>query len=592
MRFPPRARRFLLMCIDSLVLLISVWLSFWLRLAQPLHPNFLVVASWLLPSVVLFGIPLYALTGQYKGLTRYVGSPSFYRLAGRNGLLVLLLVATGLMFELPLPPRSSWILLWLLITSFTAVVRLGLRDALLRFHSSNTTQSLSVAIYGAGAAGAQLAAALRLAGNYKIVAFLDDNSDYWGRNVNDVPIYAPQYLSKIADSIDQVLLAIPSLSRAARRRIVSDLQHRGFFVLQVPSVDDLTSGLARIDSLRPVAIEDLLGRDPVPADPSLLGPGIRDSVVCVTGAGGSIGSELCRQILALTPKSLILLERSEPSLYAIEQQLRSLLPDGTLLHAVLGCATDYSLLVTIFKENAVDIVFHAAAYKHVPLVEANPLAGLTNNVFSTHQVCRASVATGVRKVLLISTDKAVRPTNVMGASKRLAELVVQAHASECNTTRFAMVRFGNVLGSSGSVVPLFRRQIANGGPVTLTHPEIIRYFMTIPEAASLVLQASVLAEGGDVLLLDMGEPVRIKDLAEQMIRLSGLSLCDSSNPDGEINIVYTGLRPGEKLYEELLIDAESLPTAHPLIYRATEQSLQTSSTLASAGCSYFGHSIS
>ena len=360
------------------------------------------------------------------------------------------------------------------------------------------------------------------------------------------------------------------------------MQRQAIPVLQIPSVDDLTSGRARIDALRPVAIEDLLGRDPVPPVPELLGPGLRDAVVCVTGAGGSIGSELCRQILQLSPKSLILLESNEPSLYALEQELHQQLPASVKLLPVLGSATDPALMQRLFAGHGVQTVFHAAAYKHVPLVEANPLAGLANNVGSTLVVCQAAVATGVSELVLISTDKAVRPTNVMGASKRLAELVVEAFSLEVPqnakgnghpVTRMAMVRFGNVLGSSGSVVPLFRRQIAAEEPITLTHPEIIRYFMTIPEAAQLVLQAATLAEGGDVFLLDMGEPVRIKDLAEQMVRLSGLSLRDARNPKGDIEVVCTGLRPGEKLYEELLIEAESQPTKHPLIFRATERSI-------------------
>ncbi|MEE2695837.1 MAG: nucleoside-diphosphate sugar epimerase/dehydratase [Cyanobacteriota bacterium] len=561
------------MGIDALLLPLAVWLSFWFRLAHPFHSNFLAAGSWLLLAVLLVGLPLYAFTGQYKGLTRYVGSAALYRLAGRNGLLVLLLAAIGVMLRLPMPPRSSWILLWFLLTGFTGAVRFALRDVLLNLRSTQHKKQLRVAIYGAGEAGAQLAASLRLAGNHRIVTFLDDNPAYWNRSINGVAIQPPQKLIEMEESIDQVLLAIPSLSRSERRRIVDQLQSRGIPVLQVPSVDDLTSGRARIDALRPIAIEDLLGRDEVPPDPQLLGPGIRDAVVCVTGAGGSIGSELCRQILALSPARLILLERSEPALYAIEQELRSLVPDGVVLQPVLGSATDPQLLQRLFAEQAVELVFHAAAYKHVPLVEANPLAGLANNVFATDQVCRAAVANGVTQVVLISTDKAVRPTNVMGASKRLAELVVQAHAAEGSSTRFSMVRFGNVLGSSGSVVPLFRRQIAAGGPITLTHPEIIRYFMTIPEAAMLVLQSSVLAKGGDVFLLDMGEPVRIKALAEQMVRLSGLSLRDAAHPDGDIEIVCTGLRPGEKLYEELLIDVESQPTDHPLIYRAQERSL-------------------
>ncbi|EHA62364.1 polysaccharide biosynthesis protein CapD [Synechococcus sp. WH 8016] len=353
-------------------------------------------------------------------------------------------------------------------------------------------------------------------------------------------------------------------------------------MLQIPSVDDLTSGLARIDALRPVAIEDLLGRDPVPPIQELLGPGLRDSVVCVTGAGGSIGAELCRHILQLSPRALILLESSEPSLYALEQELRQLLPSSVELVPVLGSAADPALVQRLFADLGVQTVFHAAAYKHVPLVEVNPLAGLANNVGCTRVVCQAAVVTGVSEVVLISTDKAVRPTNVMGASKRLAELVVQASALELlesaraagePRTRLAMVRFGNVLGSSGSVVPLFRKQIAAGGPITLTHPEIIRYFMTIPEAAQLVLQAATLARGGDLFLLEMGEPVRIKDLAEQMVRLGGLSLRDAQNPSGDIEIVCTGLRPGEKLYEELLIDAESESTQHPLIFRAQEQAI-------------------
>jgi len=581
-RLPPIARRLLLVGIDALFLPLSVWLSFWLRLAHPFDPTFIAAGIWLLPAVLLIGLPLYSFTGQYKGLMRYVGSQALYRLAGRNGLLVLLLATTGVMLRLPMPPRSSWILLWLLLTGFTGVVRFALRDLLLSFSTVAQRQMVRVAIYGAGQAGAQLAASLRLTGNHQIVTFLDDEPSLWRRTINGIPIQPPQVLSQIRDQIDQVLLAIPSVPRIERRRIVAELQRQAIPVLQIPSVDDLTSGRARIDTLRPVAIEDLLGRDPVPPVPELLGPGLRDAVVCVTGAGGSIGSELCRQILALNPKCLILLESSEPSLYVIDHELRQNLADSVTLVPVLGSASDSALLQRLFSGHAVQIVFHAAAYKHVPLVEANPLAGLANNVGSTRVVCQVAVSTGVSELVVISTDKAVRPKNVMGASKRLAELVAQASFLEqlqnCEDlfqprTRIAMVRFGNVLGSSGSVVPLFRRQIANGGPITLTHPKIIRYFMTIPEAAQLVLQAATLAKGGDLFLLDMGEPVLIKDLAEQMVRLSGLSLRDDQNPSGEIAITCTGLRPGEKLYEELLIDAESEPTQHPLIFRAQERSL-------------------
>jgi FlaA1/EpsC-like NDP-sugar epimerase len=573
LRLAPVQRRLLLIAADALLLPFAVWLSFWLRLAHPFSDTF-IHSLWMVPAVLMLGLPLYAFTGQYKGLTRYVGSLALYRLAGRNGLLVLILALTGLMLRLPLPPRSSWLLLWLLLTGFTGAVRFALRDVLLSLQNSPRKALTRVAIYGAGAAGVQLAAALRLAGSHSVELFIDDAPHLWRRDINGITIQPPQVLRQEGGQIDQVLLAIPSLSRSRRRIITADLQDLGIPLLQVPSVDDITSGRARIDTLRPIAIEELLGRDAVPPDPRLLGPGIAGECVCVTGAGGSIGSELCRQILKLSPRRLVLLERSEPSLYAIHQELKGLLRADSALKPVLGSAADSALVERLFREQAVSVVFHAAAYKHVPLVEANPLAGLANNVLSTRVVCQAAQRCGLRQVVLISTDKAVRPTNVMGASKRLAELVVQASAQEADgTTRFSMVRFGNVLGSSGSVVPLFRSQIAGGGPITLTHPEIIRYFMTIPEAAQLVLQAAVLAEGGDVILLDMGEPVRIKDLAEQMVRLSGFSVRDAQHPTGDIEIVCTGLRPGEKLYEELLIDADSQPTSHPLIYRAQEQAL-------------------
>ena len=569
LRQAPQQRRLLLLAADALLIPLAVWLSFWLRLAHPFNANFLQ-SLWMLPAALLIGLPLYAFTGQYKGLTRYVGSLALYRLAGRNGLLVLLLALVGVMLRLPLPPRSSWLLLWLLLTGFTGVVRFALRDLLLSLQSKPRHTLIRVAVYGAGSAGAQLAAALRQAGSHNVELFLDDEPSLWRRDINGIPIQPPQILRERLGNVDQVLLAIPSLSRSQRRRIVDDLQSLGIPVLQVPSVEEITSGRTRIDDLRPVAIEELLGRDAVPPDPQLLGPGIDGQVVLVSGAGGSIGAELCRQILALRPCRLVLLERSEPSLYAIDQELRRSLPKDVELVAVLGSAADSQLASRVLQEQAVQVVFHAAAYKHVPLVQANPLAGLANNVLGTLVLARAAARSGVASFTLISTDKAVRPTNVMGASKRAAELVIQALAQELPATRLAMVRFGNVLGSSGSVVPLFREQIAKGGPITLTHPEIIRFFMTIPEAGQLVLQAAVLSRGGDLFLLDMGEPVRILDLAKQMVRLSGLSLRDGQHPQGDIEIICTGLRPGEKLYEELLIDAESEPTSHPLIYRATE----------------------
>ena len=450
-------------------------------------------------------MPLYALSGQYKGLTRYVGSRALYELSLRNGILVLMLVACGWLLHLPMPPRSSWLLFWFLITGFTGAVRFGLRDVLLSVQSKPRQAPTRVAIYGAGVSGVQLMAALRLAKSHSVEVFLDDDPALWRRSINGVSIEPPQILQQRRDKFEQVLLAIPSLSRSRRRQIVDSLQNIGIPVLQVPSVEEITSGRARIDALRPINVEELLGRDQVPPDPQLLGPGITGSRL-VTGVAQSDQNSAARS--CLKPRRLVLLERSEPSLYAIHQELSAVLPAETVVVPVLGSATNAAMVKRCFQEHGVHVVFHAAAYKHVPLVEANPLAGLANNVLSTRVVCDAARSCGSRQLVLISTDKAVRPTNVMGASKRLAELVVQAQP--LGPTRFAMVRFGNVLGSSGSVVPLFRRQIAAGGPITLTHPEIIRYFMTISEAAQLVLQAAVLADVGDVLLLDMGEPVRIK----------------------------------------------------------------------------------
>ena len=577
MELPPLGRRLLLGAIDVLLIPLAIWLSFWLRTAYPFSQH-LAASLWLFPAVWAVGLSLYALTGQYRGLTRYVSSNAFYALALRNAVLVLLVFLLGTLLPVQMPPRSSWPLLWLLLTALTGGTRFVLRDLLLRANQPPSANRPAVVIYGAGAAGAQLAVALRFARSHTVAAFIDDNPEFWTRDLNSVAIHAPQRLPELVSrfQVSQVLLAIPSLSRSKRRRIVHDIQQEGVSVLQVPSLEDITSGRARINTLRPVVIEELLGRDAVPPDSQLLGPGVRGSVIAVTGAGGSIGSELCRQILQLGPKALVLIERNEPALYAIHKELQQLFSDGPDVIPVLGSAADMALVQRCFAEQAVELVFHAAAYKHVPLVEANPVAGLANNVQTTRVIAQAVLDQGVRQMVLISTDKAVRPTNVMGASKRVAELVVQGFAEQAMrqgaSSRFAMVRFGNVLGSSGSVVPLFRQQIAAGGPITLTHPEIIRYFMTIPEAAQLVLQAAVLAEGGDLFLLDMGEPVRILDLARQMVRLSGLHVRDAHNPDGDIEILCTGLRPGEKLYEELLIEASSEPTAH-LIYRAREASL-------------------
>ncbi|EDY38186.1 polysaccharide biosynthesis protein CapD [Cyanobium sp. PCC 7001] len=578
-RIPLLLRRLPLLLADVVLLPLAVWLSFLLRLADP-WPTELEQSLWLLPTVLVIGLPLYALSGQYRGLTRYVGSAALYQLAIRNALLVLLVAFAGLQLQLPAPPRSSWLLLWILLTVFTGGLRFALRDLLLgQAPPGPRPRRQRVVIVGADAAAAQLAAALRLGHDTRIAAFLDDDPGLWHRTLYGVPVLPPERLPRLLRSsrVDQLILSTPSLPQAERRRLLASLQGFGVPVLQVPAVEEIASGRATIDTLRPVPIEDLLGRESVPPDPALLGAAITGRSVLVSGAGGSIGSELCRQILRLRPSRLVLLERSELALYAIGQELAAW-GSAVPVVEVLGDVAEQAFLEGVLRSQAVQVLFHAAAYKHVPLVEANICAGLANNLFGTRSALQASLACGLERFTLISTDKAVRPANAMGASKRLCELLVQnaaaAQGRHPERTICSMVRFGNVLGSSGSVVPLFRRQIAAGGPVTVTHPEITRFFMTIPEAVQLVLQASAMATGGEVFLLDMGEPVRITDLARQMIQLSGASVRDADHPDGEIEIHYTGLRPGEKLHEELLLGSASDPTAHPLIRRAREASLQ------------------
>ena len=434
-------------------------------------------------------------------------------------------------------------------------------------------------LYGAGAAGLQAALALRGGGQFRPVAFVDDDPALHGSEVNGIRIHPPGRLAKLVarHEVKQVLLALPSAGRARRRAIVAELEPLPVHVKTLPALADLVSGEARLDEFQEVAIEDLLGRDPVPPRDDLLAAGIRGRTVLVTGAGGSIGSELCRQILRLGPVQLLLYENAEYPLYRIERELRTLAAGeglDTAIVPLLGTVANEQRLQRLMAGFGVHTVYHAAAYKHVPLVEHNLIEGVRNNVFGTLRCARAAMAAGVASFVLVSTDKAVRPINVMGASKRMAELVLQGLAGEQerlgHATRFTMVRFGNVLGSSGSVVPLFREQIRNGGPLTVTDPEVTRYFMTIPEAAELVLQAGSMGQGGDVFVLDMGEPVRIVDLARRMVHLSGLTVRDEAQPHGDIEIRFTGLRPGEKLYEELLLGEDVEPTEHPMIRRAQE----------------------
>jgi FlaA1/EpsC-like NDP-sugar epimerase len=457
----------------------------------------------------------------------------------------------------------------------------GSRVVFWSFFSDRPSGNASpVVVYGAGMGGRQLVNLLRSGGHFWPVAFFDDKADLHGRYVEGIEVIDPrrqEVLIKLRSrGVKDIFLCIPSASRSQRRKILNLLEPLAFHIRTVPALDEIISGNARLDEVREIQIEDLLGREAVPPHEDLLERCIRGKTVLVTGAAGSIGTELCQQILDLGAEKLILLDHSEYGLYRIEAELRQHIKQQrrkATLVPLLGSVTDEVRMGNVFATYTIDTVYHAAAYKHVPLVEHNPLEGLKVNAFGTYITANCARRHGVRDFVLISTDKAVRPTNVMGASKRLAEMVLQAFQREGGKTVFSMVRFGNVLGSSGSVVPLFRDQILRGGPLTVTHQEITRFFMTIPEAVQLVIQAGALAEGGDVFVLDMGEPVKIADLARHMIRLSGLEVCDAEHPDGDIEIVYTGLRPGEKLYEELLIGEDVSGTEHPKIMRAMEEML-------------------
>jgi len=505
-----------------------------------------------------------------------------YGLLPRSALMVLTLLLVNTLYGAPSPPRSFWILYWMLFTGTAIGARIVLRDLLLQQLGRSQividgSRELRTVIYGAGSSGLNLLMALRNDPRFRLIAFLDDDGRLHGRTVQGLPIHSPTRLPELIrrEDVTQVLLALPSIPRQRKRLLVDQLSHSGLRVLSIPSLSQLAGGRRTGSDLQSVAIEDLLGREPSTPDPALLSASVRDKAVLVTGAGGSIGSELCRQVVALGARTLVLHERSEYALYSIERELRELKEAGDCpvgLMAVLGDAADGAHLESICRGSGIQTIFHAAAYKHVPMVEANLCAGVANNIKATKAVVQVACDAGVERLTLISTDKAVRPTNAMGASKRICELLIQDAAEKVGSGGpvFSMVRFGNVLGSSGSVIPLFHQQIAAGGPVTVTHPAITRYFMTIPEAVALVLQATGMATGGDLFLLDMGEPVRIADLARQMIELSGLRVRDSANPHGDIAIQYTGLRPGEKLYEELLISSDAVATAHPLIRRANE----------------------
>jgi FlaA1/EpsC-like NDP-sugar epimerase len=580
---PRPLKRALALGADAFVCAVTVWMAFNLRLESwttwsPAHFTAFVGAA-------AFALPLFIVFGLYRAIFRYAGLPALMTVLKAVAIYAVIYGFAFTWVGVPGVPRSVGLLQPLLL-----LLGVTLSRAFVRYWLGDIYQGIvgrsglpQVLIYGAGSAGRQLAAALKTSPELVVVGLLDDDDRLHGQVLNGLKIYDPAAIVGVVNKlrVTQVFLAIPSVSRARRNEILELVRAAHVQVRTLPGVMELAQGKVQVSDLKELDIEDLLGRDPVPPNPLMLAKNITGKVVMVTGAGGSIGSELCRQIVKAGPAALLLVELTEFALYAIEHELQSAMAEEGAptirLVPLLANVRDASRMAEIFRTWKPHTVYHAAAYKHVPLVEHNPAEGVKNNVLGTLTTAMQAAAHGVSDFVLISTDKAVRPTNVMGTSKRLAEMVLQAQAAVMakagGKTRFSMVRFGNVLGSSGSVVPLFRKQIKDGGPITLTDERITRYFMTIPEAAQLVIQAGAMASGGDVFVLDMGEPVRIADLARRMLELSGLALKDEANPNGDIEITVTGLRPGEKLYEELLIGDNPLPTSHPRIMKAHEDFL-------------------
>jgi FlaA1/EpsC-like NDP-sugar epimerase len=574
----PRGRKQLLIATtDAILLSFSIWAAFALRMGQ-LWPDGMDALLWLPPAAAIVGIPTLWACGLYREVTRHAGGRSLWQATQGVGITALA-VAALLLLSGDWAPRSLPIIFFLVALGLVNGSRSIARYLLLRADIGIRAPSI---VWGAGDAGVQLAGSLLASAEYRPVAILDDDPRHRATRIRGVPILPTSELERLVErGAKHVFLAAPELGRAERRAVLERVTRLPVLVRSVPSLADVVAGRASWDELREIPVEELLGREPVPPDGELLARFVRGRSVLVTGAGGSIGSEICRQALAFGARKLVLFERSEHALYLIEQELRSALgaADREIV-GLLGSVLDRERLERALRFHRVETLYHAAAYKHVPIVERNVAEGIENNALGTLVAAEAALAADVERFVLISTDKAVRPTSVMGASKRLAELILQALAADrLGRTVFSIVRFGNVLGSSGSVVPLFRAQIAAGGPVTVTHPDVIRYFMTIPEAAQLVMQAGAMATGGEVFLLDMGEPVRIAELARRMIRLAGRSVREVDEepaaPDS-IAIRYTGLRPGEKLFEELLIAADAMPTGHPRIRTARESSLPSS----------------
>ncbi|MBB6521784.1 polysaccharide biosynthesis protein [Pseudoteredinibacter isoporae] len=561
------------MLYDVLAIATALYIAFAIRLGESYHFS-LAADLYTYALTTIISVASFIRLGLYRAVLRYMTYQAIYTVVLGIVISAVALIASSF-FTDSFMPRSVPV-----IYVFAALLLVGFPRLIIRnlVQISDVMQGEKVIIYGAGVSGSQLAAALQLSPDYQPVAFIDDNKKLHNSSVRGLNIFSFASLPKLMEryQTDKVLLALGRTPRAKRHEVVKMLETMPVQIQTVPNMAELLSGRANLNDIKDIEIEDLLGRDPSLPDYKLMAANIKGKTVLVTGAGGSIGSELCQQIAQLQPKALLMLEQNEYNLYRINEELREYKLDEEhplLVKTILGSAADEQLIARVFRKNAVDTVYHAAAYKHVPMLEDNKAEGLRNNVLSTWYTAKAAVEYRVDSFVLISSDKAVRPTNIMGASKRIAELILQAMDAKQQHTRFCMVRFGNVLGSSGSVVPHFKEQIASGGPITVTHPDITRYFMVTSEAVQLVIQAGAMGSGGDVFVLDMGEPVRISDLAKEMILLSGLQLKDEHNPDGDVEIHYTGLRAGEKLYEELLVKEECERTRHPRIMRSCEEAM-------------------
>jgi len=572
---PRETKRLIMMGADAIAIPTALWAALALKFDR-LDPSLERTFAYFLVAIgsAMF---FFAAFGLYRAVIRFMGPKAMLTVIAGVSLSTVVLAAFDRLFASHQVPLTAFGIYWALALPWVGGSRFIARYLFLRRSGAKGTAA-RVAIYGAGNAGARVCSALFAGPDFHPVAFIDDKKSLQGSSINGVRVYAPEALHELVRRrrVDRILLALPSTSRRRRREILTALEPLGVHVQSLPNLSDLIAGRAQINELRDVEVSDLLGRDPVPPRPKLSGSCIRGKCVLVTGAGGSIGSELCRQIIRLDLARLVLFEMSELALYNIQRELEEVASHELLkaeIVPLLGNAHHRHRVREVLATFGVHTIYHAAAYKHVPIVEHNVIEGIHNNVISTWYTAEAALETGVETFVLISTDKAVNPANVMGATKRLAELVLQALQERTTHTRFCMVRFGNVLASSGSVVPLFQEQIRRGGPVTVTHRDVIRYFMTIPEAAQLVLQAGSMAKGGDVFVLDMGRPVRIDDLARRLISLMGLTVRDATNPDGDIEIEYTGLRTAEKLFEELLIGTNVTGTDHPMIMRAIEHHL-------------------